>query len=84
MKIMGDEVRIYDFKRGKNIEMMEEGDEEYEEMIGEIGREERRIVMEKYILENEEIGKKFEDEIGDEVKRGVEVRVMVDEVGESY
>ena len=84
MKILGDAVSLYDFTSGNNIDMLETGDEAYAAMLDAIGRAERSIMLETYIFDRDAIGEKFADALGDAVKRGVEVRVLVDAVGARY
>ncbi|WP_139977040.1 MULTISPECIES: cardiolipin synthase [Brucella/Ochrobactrum group] len=84
MKILGDAVSLYDFTSGNSIEMLETGDDAYAAMLDAIGRAERSIMLETYIFDRDGIGEKFADTLGDAVRRGVEVRVLVDAVGARY
>jgi cardiolipin synthase len=84
MKILGDTVSLYDFTSGNSIEMLETGDEAYAAMLDAIGKAERSIMLETYIFDRDAIGQQFADALGDAVKRGVEVRVLVDAVGARY
>ncbi|MBB4095038.1 cardiolipin synthase [Brucella pecoris] len=84
MKILGDAVSLYDFTSGNSIEMLETGDEAYAAMLDAIGKAERSIMLETYIFDRDGIGEKFADALGDAVRRGVEVRVLVDAVGARY
>lgn len=84
MKILGDTVSLYDFTSGNNIRMLETGDEAYAEMLEAIRKAERSIMLETYIFDRDAIGEQFADALGEAVKRGVEVRVLVDAVGARY
>ncbi len=84
MKILGDAVSLYDFTSGNSIEMLETGDEAYAAMLDAIGKAHRSIMLETYIFDRDAIGEKFADALGEAVRRGVEVRVLVDAVGARY
>ncbi|MBV2145049.1 cardiolipin synthase [Falsochrobactrum sp. TDYN1] len=84
MKILGDAVSRYDFTSGNNIQMLESGDEAYAAMLAGIGGAERSIVLETYIFDRDAIGEQFVDALSAAVRRGVEVRVLVDAVGARY
>ena len=84
MKILGDAVSLYDFTSGNSIEMLETGDEAYAAMLDAIGKARRSIMLETYIFDRDAIGEQFVDALADAVRRGVEVRVLVDAVGARY
>jgi cardiolipin synthase len=84
MKILGDAVSLYDFTSGNRIEMLETGDEAYAAMLEAIGKAERSILLETYIFDRDAIGIQFAEALGAAVKRGVEVRVLIDAVGARY
>ncbi|WP_176084137.1 phospholipase D-like domain-containing protein [Martelella sp. HB161492] len=67
-----------------HVQMLSSGDEAYAAMIAAIEKAERSILLETYIFDSDSIGRKFVDALADAVKRGVEVRVLVDSVGARY
>ncbi len=84
MKVLGDAVSRYDFTSGNHISMLVSGDEAYAAMLEAIAGAKRSILLESYIFDRDAVGTKFADALGEAVKRGVEVRVLVDAVGARY
>ncbi|MDM7852212.1 cardiolipin synthase [Pseudochrobactrum kiredjianiae] len=84
MKRLGDVVSRCNLTSGNNIEVLQSGDIAYAAMLEAIAQAKRSILLETYIFDNDEIGKKFADALGKAVIRGVEVRVLVDAVGARY
>jgi cardiolipin synthase len=84
MKRLGDVVSRCNLTSGNSIEVLQSGDIAYAAMLEAIGQAKRSILLETYIFDNDEIGKKFADALGKAVIRGVEVRVLVDAVGARY
>ncbi|MFC4624348.1 cardiolipin synthase [Daeguia caeni] len=84
MKILGDVVSPYDFTSGNEISMLENGDDAYAAMLAAIAGAKRSVFLETYIFDRDPIGLKFVEALGAAVKRGVEVRVLVDSVGARY
>ncbi len=84
MKILGDTVSRYDFTTGNALDMLESGDEAYAAMLEAIGAAQRSVLLESYIFDRDAVGEKFAEALAAAVRRGVEVRVLVDAVGARY
>ncbi len=60
------------------------GDEAYPQMLGAIKDARHSIALTTYIFANDKTGREFVEALGRAVKRGVEVRVLIDSVGARY
>jgi cardiolipin synthase len=69
---------------GNAITPLARGDQAYAEMIGAIDRAEKTVSLATYIFDNDAAGKLFVEALARAIGRGVEVRVMVDDVGTRY
>ena len=69
---------------GNVIHLLETGDPAYAAMLEAIDKAERSILMETYIFDSDQIGRRFVDSLDAAVKRGVEVRILVDSIGARY
>jgi len=70
--------------KGNSIHPLVNGDEAYPAMIDAINRAEHSINMMTYIFDNDSAGKKFVEALVRASQRGVEIRVMIDDVGARY
>jgi len=70
--------------RGNSVEPLRNGDETYPAMLEAIGRAHRSILMSSYIFDTDETGKSIIDALDAAQRRGVDVRVIVDGVGQYY
>jgi cardiolipin synthase len=84
MKTLGDRVSRCRLTTGNDIAMLQSGDEAYRAMLAEIGKATRSILVETYIFDRDKIGLRLADALIAAVKRGVEVRVLIDAVGARY
>jgi cardiolipin synthase len=84
MKMLGDRVSRHRMSAGNGITMLEGGDAAYAAMLRIIGEAKRSILLETYIFDRDMIGLRFADALVAAVKRGVEVRVLIDAVGARY
>jgi cardiolipin synthase len=84
MKTLGDRVSRCRLTTANDIDILQSGDEAYQAMLAEIERSERSILVETYIFDRDKIGLRLADALIDAVKRGVEVRVLIDAVGARY
>jgi len=84
MKKLGDKVSCRCQTSGNKIEILKGGDTAYNAMLHAIKKANRSILLETYIFDHDEIGKKFVQALADAVKRGVMVRVLIDAVGARY
>ena len=60
------------------------GDQAYPEMLAAIGQASSWVYLSSYIFDNRGIGEHFIDELVAAQQRGVEVRVIIDGIGEWY
>jgi cardiolipin synthase len=84
MKTLGDRVSRCRLTTGNDIAMLQTGDDAYHAMLAEIGEARRSILIETYIFDRDKIGLRMADALIAAVKRGVEVRVLIDSVGARY
>ncbi|MDH3653288.1 MAG: cardiolipin synthase [Myxococcales bacterium] len=69
---------------GNDLDLLVDGDEAYPAMIAAIGEAKESISLMSYIFEAEGVGAELVDALADACARGVEVRVLVDDVGVRY
>jgi cardiolipin synthase len=69
---------------GNSVKRLVDGDEAYPEMLSAIRSAQRSITFASYIFEPTGVGAEFIDALADACKRGVEVRVSIDDVGARY
>ena len=84
MKTLGDTLTRHRLTSNNTIIALETGDEAYSAMLEAIAKAERGIMLETYIFDRDQIGRRFVTALIDAVKRGVEVRVLIDAVGARY
>lgn len=70
--------------RGNLVTALPTGDEAFAAMIDAIDRAEQSIGLSTYIFDNDRAGAMFLEAFEGAVKRGVEVRVIIDDVGSRY
>jgi len=69
---------------GNQITPLINGDQAYPEMLRAIASAQKSIMLSTYIFDNDAIGTKFVTALSHALKRGVEVRVLVDATGSRY
>ena len=69
---------------GNRMEMLIDGDQAYPLMLEAIDSAQRRIFLATYIFETNHSGRRFIDALAAAVDRGVDVRVIIDGIGEYY
>jgi cardiolipin synthase len=69
---------------GNRIDVLHSGEEAYPAMIETIKGAERTLHLATYIFETNRTGRHFIEALGEAVERGVDVRVLVDGIGELY
>jgi cardiolipin synthase len=69
---------------GNRIEILIDGDAAYPAMLDAIRSAQRTIGLSTYIFDLDEAGEQFIEALADAVKRGVQVRVLIDAVGGLY
>lgn len=70
--------------KDNNIRPLMGGDEAYPQMLDCINRAKRSIGLSSYIFDNDPTGNLFVQALAGAVRRGVEVRVLVDGIGSRY
>ena len=81
---LGNQVTGMPATGSNKVKILTTGDEAYAAMLEAIDRAERSIIMETYIFDSDRIGRRFLESLSNAVKRGVEVRVLVDSIGARY
>jgi len=69
---------------GNRIEPLIDGDEAFPAMLAAIESAERSVTIVSYIFDNDFAGRSFRDALARARDRGVEVRVLIDDVGSRY
>jgi len=69
---------------GNRVTLLINGDEAYPAMLAAIGGARESITLSTYIFDRDEAGLAFARALGAAVKRGVEVRVLIDATGTRY
>ena len=69
---------------GNHVEVLHNGEGAYPPMLAAIAKAEHSISLMTYIFETNETGRQFIEALGEAVGRGVDVRVILDGMGEKY
>lgn len=69
---------------GNRVDLLVNGDAAYPAMLDAIAAARKSISLATYIFDRDEVGLAFARALGDAVRRGVEVRVLVDATGIRY
>lgn len=69
---------------GNKLEPLRDGDEAYPALLAAIDSAQHTVGLSTYIFDRDRAGQLFADAIARAVKRGVEVRVLIDDVGSRY
>ena len=69
---------------GNRIRPLLGGEVAYTEMLAAIATAERSIALSSYIFDNDAIGRTFVEALADATRRGVAVRVLIDDIGSRY
>jgi cardiolipin synthase len=69
---------------GNSIEPLLNGDEAYPAMLDAIAGAKHSIALSTYIFDRDALGLRFARALGDAVRRGVRVRVLIDATGTRY
>jgi cardiolipin synthase len=70
--------------RGNAVQCFDTGDDAYRAMLEAIGQAKTSISFSTYIFDNDEAGRMFVDALAAAKQRGVEIRVLIDDVGIRY
>ena len=79
-----DRISRFSFTVGNHLDILHNGDEAMPRMLEAIRGARQSITLASYIFEATGIGAEFVTELSNAVKRGVQVRVMVDDAGTRY
>ena len=69
---------------GNSIELLRNGEEAYPAMLKTIEESKHSLFLSTYIFETNRTGLQFVDALAHAVRRGVDVRVIIDGIGEMY
>jgi cardiolipin synthase A/B len=69
---------------GHSVEALHGGEAAYPAMLAAIDSAQHRVYLVTYLFDTDETGRGFADALGRAVERGVDVRVLLDGVGELY
>lgn len=81
---LGDELTQSALEFGNRITPLVNGDQAYPEMLAAIEAAERSVALSSYIFDNDAAGKRFIAALRRAHERGVQVRVLIDGVGQRY
>lgn len=81
---IGDAVTQWSRVPGNAIEPLENGENAFPRMLSAIAGARQSVWLATYIFETDAVGRKFIDALAAAAARGVEVRVLIDGVGEWY
>lgn len=84
LRTLADRVVQTRLREGNRIIPLVNGEEAYPAMLEAIGNARRSINLSSYIFEADGIGAVFVDRLEEAARRGVEVRVILDAMGEKY
>ncbi len=71
-------------RHGNRITPLVDGDDAYPAMLEAIAGAERSVLLASYIFDNDRVGVQFSAALADAQRRGVLVRVLIDDVGARY
>lgn len=69
---------------GNRVEPLVDGEEAYPPMLEAIAEARETLSLSTYIFDRDPAGREFEQALADAVRRGVQVRVLIDAVGARY
>lgn len=84
LRVLGDRIVRTPLRQGNRIQALVDGQEAYPAMLAAIGRARRSINLSSYIFDADGVGAEFVTQLKLAAGRGVEVRTIVDALGEKY
>lgn len=69
---------------GNHVQMLHNGEQAYPQMLAAIDRAKRFVYLSTYIFDSDGTGRRFVDALARATERGVDVRVLLDGIGEYY
>lgn len=82
--VLGNEVGLFPLTKGNSVVALENGDDAFPAMVSAIQGAKRAVALSTYIFENDSAGREFVEALTGAVRRGVEVRVLIDGIGNLY
>lgn len=83
-KILGDRVSEFPLLDGNRVDILPDGDTAYAAMLQAIREAQHSVLLQSYIFDHDGVGQAFAEALIQAHQRGIQVRVLVDAVGESY
>ncbi|WP_417425841.1 cardiolipin synthase [Hoeflea sp.] len=71
----------FPFTRGNEVDLLVDAEETYGALFRSIDQSAQSILMQFYIINDDEVGSKFAQHLISAAKRGVEIRLLYDEIG---
>lgn len=71
-------------RHNNSVEVLNNGDEAYPSMLRAISEAARTVHMSTFIFDNDEVGEDFANALIAASERGVEVRLLIDDIGARY
>ncbi len=84
LRRIGDAVTHRPLLADNSVRLLENGERAFPAMLAAIRQARRSVWMTSYIFDTDAIGRQFIDALGQASARGVQVRVLIDGVGEWY
>lgn len=84
LRTLSDRVVSAHLSSGNRITALENGDSAYPAMLAAIDAATRSVHLSTYLFESDEIGRRFVAALTAAAKRGLDVRVIIDSLGEKY
>ncbi len=72
------------FIQGNLVELLVNGEQAYPAMLQAIRNAQNSIALCTYIFDSDRVGREFVDTLAEAVERGIDVKVLVDGIGETY
>lgn len=69
------------FESITSFKLIGSGDDYYNQVVDQIGQAQSEIIMESYIFEFDEVGKRILDALAEAAKRNIFIRLMIDGIG---
>lgn len=84
IRLLADSMTKKPLTGGNSITLLHNGEETYPRMLDSIAAAKSSVYLMTYILETNAIGQQFIDALAHAAKNGIDVRVMVDGLGDLY
>lgn len=81
---LGDRVSPFPLSAGNTITPLENGDVAFPAMLDAIANARHSIALATYIFDDDPLGRRFCEALAAATERGVEVRVLIDAIGQRY